>query len=227
MEWEEDPQGHNNDPDNQRTPFSQLPLSLPYAGSSWENVAADSMEDKFARRLDYLLPIDGETGVATHEAVCTYLNTMIEMVSRHGLPLAVLSIAVDDSPVLRFLGPEGAALVGRGVARCLRQETRTHDVVGHADPEISPDAFTFLIICPASAGTAGDQPGGAITRGDDGYHWRTGVALAEYQRGGCAHVPRCNRLETADCAEHGRPAAGAAGRRQSRVAAHGYPPPHH
>ena len=149
MDWEEeDPRGHANDFDNQRAPFAPTPTPLSFAGGSWENIAADSMEDKFARRLDYLLPIDGETGVATHEAVCTYLDTMIEMVSRHGLPLSVLSIAVDDSPILRFLGMEGAALVGRGVARCLRQETRTHDVVGHADPEISPDAFTFIIICP-------------------------------------------------------------------------------
>jgi GGDEF domain-containing protein len=147
MDWEEDPFGHANDFDNQRTPFSQPSTPLPMGGA-WENIAADSLEDKFARRLDYLLPIDGETGVATHEAVCAYLDTMIEMVSRHGLPLSVLSIAVDDSPVLRFLGKEGAALIGRGVARCLRQETRTHDVIGHADPEMSPDAFTFLVICP-------------------------------------------------------------------------------
>ncbi len=118
------------------------------AGGSWENIAADSLEDTYSRRLDYLLPIDGETGVATHDAVCVYLDTMIEMVARHNLPLSVLSIAVDDSPVLRFLRAEGAALIGRGVARCLRQETRTHDVVGHANPEISPDAFTFLVICP-------------------------------------------------------------------------------
>ena len=150
MDWEEDPHGHKNDLDNQRapSPFSQIPSSVPFTAGNWENIASDCLEDKFARRLDYLLPIDGETGVATHEAVCTYLDTMIEMVSRHGLPLAVLSIAVDDSPVLRFLGAEGAALVGRGVARCLRQETRTHDVIGHANPEISPDAFTFLIVCP-------------------------------------------------------------------------------
>ena len=145
MDWEDEPSRHQSDNDNQRLPFS---YSTPLPASSWDNLAADALEDSFSKRLDFLLPLDPATGVATHEAACAYMDAMIALVSRHDQPLSLLSISVDDSPVLRFLGIEGAALIGRAVARCLRQETRAHDVVGHAHPDIAPDAFTFLVTCP-------------------------------------------------------------------------------
>ena len=44
MEWEEDPHGHANDFDNQRTPFSPPPLTP--VGGSWDNIAADSLEER-------------------------------------------------------------------------------------------------------------------------------------------------------------------------------------
>ena len=147
MDWDEEPRDHGNDPDNHRPPPSNSAPLPSFSTPDWETFA-EGTESEYSKRLDYLLPIDGETGVATHEAACTYMDAMIEMVARQGYPLSLLSIAVDESTVLRFLGGEGAALIGRAAARCLRQETRTHDVVGHADPGISPDAYTFLIICP-------------------------------------------------------------------------------
>ena len=189
MDWDEDMGGHANDRDNQRQPppsFSQdftpsgFPSQTPsYSSPAWETLQDGQMDEELGKRLDYLLPIDAETGVTTHQAVCVYMDAMIEMVSRHGQPLALLSIAVDASPILRFLGPEGAALIGRAVARCLRQETRTHDVVGHADPDMAPDAFTFLVTCPLlseeQAANLGERLRAAMTAssGDAPMPWLT------------------------------------------------------
>lgn len=148
MDWDEEEREHNNDHDNLRLPPSNSAHTPQFASPDWETFNSEEVESEYSKRLDYLLPIDADTGVTTYQAACTYMDAMIEMVSRTGYPLSLLSIAVDESIVLRFLGVEGAGLIGRAVARCLRQETRTHDVVGHADPGLSPDAFTFLVICP-------------------------------------------------------------------------------
>ncbi len=189
MDWDEDTSGHASDHDNQRQPEPSFAGDFPaqnfasqspsFSAPAWEAFTGDAAVDGLSKRLDYLLPIDAETGVTTHEAVCVYMDAMIEMVSRHGQPLALLSIAVDASPVLRFLGMEGAALIGRAVARCLRQETRTHDVVGHADPDMAPDAFTFLVTCPLlseeQAANLGERLRAAMTAssGDAPMPWLT------------------------------------------------------
>ena len=179
MTWDEDPQGHANDFDNQRQPHSGPPHTPPFSTPLWDISALDTPDDQFSKRLDHLLPLDAETGVTTHQAACVYIDAMIEMVSRHEQTLSLLSIAVDESHILRFLGAEGAALIGRAVARCLRQETRTHDVVGHADPEMAPDAFTFLVACPLlseeQAGRLGERLRAAMTAhcGDANGPWLT------------------------------------------------------
>lgn len=99
-------------------------------------------------RLDSLLPIDPETGAVATHAFYTYLRATMDLTGRHGQPLALLCIALDDTPLMRFLGPEGLGLIGRAIVRCIRQETRIHDVVGRI--EDSPDSHcpAFLVVCP-------------------------------------------------------------------------------
>ncbi len=99
-------------------------------------------------RLDLLLPADEETGAATMPAMQVYLDAMIELVGRHAQPLAVLCVCVDDSPLLRFFGAEGVRLIGKAVARCLRQETRAHDVVGRIETPGFQGAPAFMVVCP-------------------------------------------------------------------------------
>lgn len=179
MTWDEDPHGHANDFDNHRQPHSGPPHTPPFSTPMWDISAFQADEDAFSKRLDHLLPLDADTGVTTHQATCVYIDAMIEMVSRHEQTLSLLSIAVDELHILRFLGVEGAALIGRAVARCLRQETRSHDVVGHADPEMAPDAFTFLVACPLlseeQAGRLGERLRAAMTAhcGDANGPWLT------------------------------------------------------
>lgn len=148
MDWDDEARDHGNDQDNLRLPPPNSAHTPKFSMPEWETFTSDEAESEYSKRLDYLLPIDGDTGVTTHQAACSYMDAMIAMVSRQSHPLSLLSITADESIVMRFLGAEGAALIGRAIARCLRQETRTHDVVGHADPGLSPNAFTFLVICP-------------------------------------------------------------------------------
>jgi GGDEF domain-containing protein len=178
MTWDEDPHGHADDFDSQRQSHSGSPHTPPSSAPMWDITDAENA-NAFSKRLDHLLPLDGDTGVTTHQATCVYIDAMIEMVSRNEQTLSLLSIAVDESHILRFLGAEGAALIGRAVARCLWQETRTHDVVGHADPEMAPDAFTFLVACPLlseeKAGRLGERLRAAMTAhcGDANGPWLT------------------------------------------------------
>lgn len=112
-------------------------------------------------RLDALLPQDSETGVTTPVALRSYLNAMMEMAARDAQPLAVLAIAVDTAAetnsVLRRFGVEGARLIGQAIARCLRQETRLHDVVGRADEIGTYELPTFVVVCPLR-----DEAGAAL-----------------------------------------------------------------
>jgi len=108
----------------------------------------EAAAEQGSQRLDAILPADEETSAATPEALETYLNAMILMVSRHAQPLALISIAVDETPLMRFLGSEGCMLIGRAVARCIRQESRIHDVVARARVSETALTPTFLIACP-------------------------------------------------------------------------------
>ncbi|HLK58703.1 MAG TPA: diguanylate cyclase, partial [Chthonomonadaceae bacterium] len=60
--------------------------------------------------------------------------------------LSVLNIGADDGKMVRFLGAEGAALIGRAIGRYLRQETRAHDVVGRCKDVDRDSIPTFLIV---------------------------------------------------------------------------------
>lgn len=99
-------------------------------------------------RLDALLPTDPVTGATTALALRCYLAAMMEMAARKSQPLALIALAVDDCPILDFLGEEGAALIGRAMARCLRQETRAYDVAGRASDESVEGIPGFVIVCP-------------------------------------------------------------------------------
>jgi GGDEF domain-containing protein len=59
-----------------------------------------------------------------------------------------MTISVDDTPALTFLGVEGISLIGRAVVRCIRQETRAHDVVGCTAEKDANGLPCFLIACP-------------------------------------------------------------------------------
>lgn len=130
MEWDDD---------------SQLPGQLPQA--PWQDME-ESVVIEDGQRLDFLLPNDSEYGVVSASAAQIYLEIMLHMVNRHGQSLAILYVALDPSPLLTFLGDEGQGLIGRAVARCLRQETRGHDVVARAPSEDFSDEAEFIIICP-------------------------------------------------------------------------------
>ncbi len=127
MEWDEGP--------HERT------WAIP---DDFETAAAEQS----SQRLDAILPADDQTGAVTPDAMETYLNAMILMVSRHAQPLALISIAVDETPLMRFLGSEGCMLIGKAVARCIRQESRIHDVVARARTSETALTPTFLIACP-------------------------------------------------------------------------------
>jgi len=99
-------------------------------------------------RLDSLLPTDTETGAATYNALKTYLGAFMDLMARHAQPLTLLTIAADPAEALRRLGPNGSRLIGAAIARCLKQETRLHDVIGRS-PRNGPDgAPTFLVVLP-------------------------------------------------------------------------------
>jgi diguanylate cyclase (GGDEF)-like protein len=129
MEWEDEP------------PFGHEPWVS-------DDASPENQANPGSRRLDLLLPADEQTGAASTSALNIYLDAMIELVSRSGQPLSLLCITVDDTAIVRFLGNEGIDLIGRAVARCLRQETRTHDVVGCADVDADAGIPIFMVVCP-------------------------------------------------------------------------------
>ena len=98
-------------------------------------------------RLDAILPADPETGAVTPDALEIYLDSMLTMTSRAGQPLSIISLSLDDTSVARFLGEEGATLISRAAARCIKQETRPHDVVGRLMTSTG-ELPVFVIICP-------------------------------------------------------------------------------
>lgn len=100
------------------------------------------------QRLDLLLPTDPRLGVVTFEACRSYLGAMMELTARHGQPLSLLCITADPGAVLNFLGVEGADLIGRAIARYLRQETRLHDVIGLSNEIGGSGIPVYLVICP-------------------------------------------------------------------------------
>ncbi len=100
------------------------------------------------QRLDSLLPADSETAVVTFDATRTYLAAMIDLMSRHGQPLSLLTIAADSSDTLRRLGASGVRLIGVAIARWLRQETRAHDVIGRARIKGVHGVPCFIIVIP-------------------------------------------------------------------------------
>jgi GGDEF domain-containing protein len=130
-------------------------------------------------RLDSILPTDTETGVATYEALRTYLGALIDLMARHGQPLTLLTISADPNDALRILGARGAQLISGAIARCLRQETRVHDVIGRARTECVPGVPSFLVVLPlmkeALATQFADRLREAmtITAGDDCGPWLT------------------------------------------------------
>ncbi|HZT42286.1 MAG TPA: hypothetical protein VFA07_08850 [Chthonomonadaceae bacterium] len=111
-------------------------------------ISADEYEPARKERLDLLLPHDPETGAVTYPAFHIYLSAMMEMVSRTQHPLALMAISVDDSPALHFLGVEGIGLISRAVVRCIRQETRVHDVIGCTAEKDANGMPVFMIACP-------------------------------------------------------------------------------
>ena len=105
-------------------------------------------EEAVTVRLDTLLPQDAGTGAVTPEAFDVYLNTMLAMVSRAQLPLSVIALAVDSSPITTFPGVCDFGFIGRAMARCVRQETRPQDVVGVVSETSGNGTPRFVIACP-------------------------------------------------------------------------------
>src|ERR1051326_7003179 len=99
-------------------------------------------------RLDTLLPKDPETGTVTATALQVYLYATMDLMSRHAQPLSLIRLGVDQADPEYCFGSEGAKLIGRAVARCVFQETRTHDVVGRAEDVPGEQIPTFLLVCP-------------------------------------------------------------------------------
>lgn len=102
-------------------------------------------------RLDSLLPVDSETGAADFESLRTYLGAFMDMMARHAQPLTLMMIAPDPNETTKVLGHQGTALIRAAIARCLRQETRIHDVVGRAPSDGEHDAPAFLLVLPLMA----------------------------------------------------------------------------
>ncbi|HLV81444.1 MAG TPA: hypothetical protein VKT32_14250 [Chthonomonadaceae bacterium] len=124
---------------------------LPYHSDGWipgGGISAGETAIPRKERLDLLLPHDPATGAVTPAAFQVYLSAMMEMIARAQLPLSLMAIAIDDSPALDFLGVEGIGLIGRAVVRCIRQETRVHDVVGSTAEKDVNGMPVFLIVCP-------------------------------------------------------------------------------
>jgi GGDEF domain-containing protein len=77
------------------------------------------------------------------------------------------------------LGRKGGQLISSAIARCLRQETRVHDVIGRARIEGVPGVPSFLLVLPlmteAYAAQFADRLREAMTisAGDDTGPWLT------------------------------------------------------
>ena len=98
-------------------------------------------------RLDAIFPADPLTGTVTSDALEVYLDSMLSMTSRASQPISMICVSLDDSPISRFLGVEGASLISRAAARCIKKETRPHDVVGRlTNGEGEPPVF--VVVCP-------------------------------------------------------------------------------
>lgn len=123
----------------------------------WNDPVPDSAEpnkdsnrdNNLSRRIDSLLPISNETGAVTETAFKTYLNAFIQMVSRKSLPLSLISVATDKTPLLDFLGPDAVPLISKAIARCIHQETRDYDILGHHKSDHS--SIHFLVACPLAS----------------------------------------------------------------------------
>jgi GGDEF domain-containing protein len=106
----------------------------------------------FSLRLDSLLPLDPDLGVVSPVPTRVYLGAAMEMVSRSAQPLSLLAVAMDargaNGPAGKSLDTGGAGMIAQAVARCLRQETRLHDVVGMLEPANPEAAPIYLIVCP-------------------------------------------------------------------------------
>lgn len=99
-------------------------------------------------RIDMLMPADVDTGVANLHSVRVYLTAMMELAARVQQPLSILTITLDASPTAKLFFAEDAGLVGRAIARCLRQETRAYDVIGRIAGEPGSPFPVFALICP-------------------------------------------------------------------------------
>ncbi len=119
----------------------QQPLVLPQG----ETIA---MPYELGARIDMLMPSDAETCVADAQSVRVYLTAMMELASRVQQPLSLLTITVDNTPTATLFFAEDAGLVGRAIARCLRQETRAYDVIGRVAGEAGSPFPVFVLICP-------------------------------------------------------------------------------
>ncbi len=119
----------------------QPPLLLPLG-----EISAPPYE--LGARIDMLMPSDTETCVADAHSVRVYLTAMMELAARVQQPLSVLTITVDNSPTAALFFEEDAGLVGRAIARCLRQETRTYDVIGRVAGEQGSPFPIFALVCP-------------------------------------------------------------------------------
>ena len=110
--------------------------------------AASGSAGSLRERVDSLLPADSETGVAEFEAIRTYLGAFMDLMIRHGQPLALMMLAPDPNETTHILGSEGAALIRAAVARCLLQETRVHDAIGCAASDGVNGTPAFLLVLP-------------------------------------------------------------------------------
>ena len=99
-------------------------------------------------RIDMLMPADADTGVADARSVRVYLTAMMDLATRVQQALSILTITVDASPTATLFFEEDAGLVGRAIARCLRQETRAYDVIGRVAGEPGSLFPVFVLICP-------------------------------------------------------------------------------
>jgi GGDEF domain-containing protein len=123
--------------------------------SAWEEETPIMEQDwdsappyEMGARIDMLMPADAETCVADAHSVRVYLTAMMELSNRVQKPLSLLTITIDPSPTAELFFAEDAGLVGRAIARCLRQETRAYDVIGRVEGETGSPYPVFVLVCP-------------------------------------------------------------------------------
>lgn len=113
-----------------------------------EDNAFDAPPYEMGARIDMLMPADAETCVADAHSVRVYLTAMMELANRVQKPLSILTITIDATPTAELFFAEDAGLVGRAIARCLRQETRAYDVIGRVEGEPGSPYPVFVLVCP-------------------------------------------------------------------------------